>query len=373
MKIRNPCIAFIMCAVLFEACKQEEKTPASADIIPVVEMTTIRSMQPSIEVVLPGELKPWNKAPMFAKVKGYVGRVNVDRGSIVKMGQTLAQLEAPEIIAALNQAKAHVSVAEASMVEQRAKHQASAMTYRRIVETSQTAGAVSANELDLAYSRMITDSAIANAAQDNLRAAQAQYTSQAQLVNYLTVRAPFEGTITERNISPGELVGEGNSKPLFVLEDRSTLRLTVAVPENLSNSIQDKSAVTFSVQADPLKIYEAQFSRSANTIQENNRTMMAEFDFKNQQGDLKAGMYAEVKLPMTRNKPTLFVPQSALIHSTEGVFIVRIKDDFAEWVRVQKGNTLDSLVEVFGTVKEGERIVKKAYDELRNGQPLKAK
>lgn len=354
------------------ACGHKEEKKLSADSVPVVEMTGVRSLQPSLPIVLPGELKPWNKTEIVTKVKGYVGSVHVDRGSKVRKGEILATLEAPEIVAELNQTRARMSAAEATLIEQRSRKLASRMTYRRIVETSRTDGAVSANELDVAFARMMGDSALADAAQQNLHAAQAQLAAQTQLVSYLSVKAPFDGLITERNISPGDLVGD-QSKPIFILEDQSKLRLTIAIPENLANSIEEKSIVSFSIQADPLKKYEARFARSANSLQENNRSMMAEFDFDNQQGNVKAGMYAEVHLPFMRNKPTLFVPPSALIHSTEGVFVVRINNNAAEWINVQKGNTADSLVEVFGTLKEGDRIVKKAYDELRNGQPLKAK
>ena len=364
----------LVAAVMLTACHKEEKQARATDDVPVVELTDVRSLQPSLQAVLPGELKPWNKAHLFPKVKGYIGAVLVDRGSVVKKGQVLATLEAPEMIATLNNVRALVASAEATLIEQHAKQKVSKTTYNRIVETNQTPGAVSANELDVAYSRMLSDSALARAAQENLHAAQAQLNAQTQLVNYLSVKAPFDGTITERNVSPGELAGpETNMKPMFVLEDRSKLRLTVAIPENLSNSVSTNSTVSFTLQADPLKQYSATFARSANTLTENNRSMMVEFDFDNRAGDLKAGMYAEVKLPVLRNKPTLFVPRSAVLHSTEGVFLVRVNNNAAEWIPVQQGNSLDSLIEVFGTVQAGDRIVRKAHDELRNGQPVKIK
>lgn len=363
---------FLPALVIAAACQHKPEAVTETSSIPTVEMTLVKSLQPSLPIVLPGELKPWNKTNIVAKVRGYVGKVSVDRGALVKKGQTLAVLEAPEVVAELNHAKARAASAEASVIEQRAKRQASRLTYKRIVETSKTDGAVSANEMDVAYARMMADSALADAAAQNLQAAQAQLASQTQLVNYLEVRAPFDGTITERNISPGDLVGSDGAKPLFILEDRSKLRLTIAVPENLSNSIEDKSVVSFSVQADPLKRYEAKFARSSNTLQESNRSMIAEFDFDNKEGDLKAGMYAEVRLPVQRNKPTLFVPKTSVIHSTEGVFLVKINNNNAEWVTIQQGNSLDSLVEVFGAIREGEKIVRLANEELRNGQPLKS-
>lgn len=367
MKKHFPVIAFVL---ILLSCNHKENREAETEIIPEVEITTVQSLRPSMQVVLPGELKPWNKTLIHSKVDGYVGEVFVDRGSHVRKGQILARLEAPEIVAALNQAKAKVLAAEATLIEQQAKQQASAITYRRIVETSQTPGAVSANELDLNYAKMMSDSALSNAARENLSAAKAFYASQQQLVDYLSVRAPFDGSITERNISPGQLVGEGGSH-MFSIEDQSTLRLTIAVPESLTNSIREKSVVSFSVQADPNKTYQAQFARSANSLEESSRTMMAEFDFKNPTGDLKAGMYAEVKVPMTRNKATLFAPRTALINSTEGVFIVKVRENAAEWISIQRGNALDSLVEVFGSIEEGDQIVKHASEELRNGKPLK--
>ncbi len=357
--------------ILLTSCGKVPEKKEAENTIPVVDVSEITSLQPSMPVILPGELKAWNETHIVAKIKGYVGKVYVDRGTKVRKGETLAQLDAPEVVATLNQAKARLSVAEAALIEQRAKRQISKTTYRRIVETSQTDGAVSANELDMAYAKMMSDSALADAALQHVAAARAELASQTQLVNYLSVKAPFDGTITERNISPGDLVGSDQSKPIFVLEDRSKLRLTIAIPENLSNSIEEKSVAYFSVQADPMKEYRANFARSANTLQELNRSMMAEFDFDNTAGDLKAGMYAEVRLPVTRNRPSLFVPRTALIHSTEGVFLVRVNNNAAEWVTIQKGNSLDSLVEVFGAIKAGDRIVRQAYEELRNGQALR--
>jgi RND family efflux transporter MFP subunit len=367
-------IAVVLLLALLFSCKQKnaEQTNVEQQNAQVVEVASVRSLQPSMQIVLPGELKAWNKSNIHPKVKGYVGSVIVDRGSIVKKGQLLAVLEAPEIVASFNQAQAQVALAEANVIEQRAKRKISSSTYQRIFETNKTPGAVSANELDVAYSRMMSDSALTQAADENLRAAKAQLASQQQLVQYLSVKAPFDGNITERNVSPGDLVGpEPGSKPLFVIEDRSKLRLTIAVPENLSNAVKDNSEVSFTTEADPMREFTAKFARSSNSLQENNRTMMAEFDYENSKGDLKAGTYAEVKIPIMRNRPTLFVPRTCVLHSTEGVFIVKVNNDVAEWVSVRKGNSADSLIEVFGSIHEGDRVVVNANEELRNGQAVK--
>lgn len=365
----------VVLVVSMSACKQQNKEQQNNEQqkeAQMVEVATVKSMQPSMNIVLPGELKPWNKSNIHPKVKGYVGSVIVDRGTIVKKGQLLAVLEAPEIVAAFNQAQARVASAEANVIEQKTKRKISGSTYKRILETSKTAGAVSANELEVAYSRMMSDSALSQAAEENLRAANAQLASQEQFVQYLSVKAPFDGNIIERNVSPGDLVGpEPGSKPLFIIEDRSKLRLTIAVPENLSNAVKENSVVSFTTEADPMREFTAKFARSSNSLQEHNRTMMAEFDYENSKGDLKAGTYAEVKIPIMRNRPTMFVPRSSVLHSTEGVFLVKVSNNVAEWVNVRKGNSTDSLVEVFGLVHEGDRVVLNVSEELRNGQAVR--
>jgi RND family efflux transporter MFP subunit len=341
----------------------------------LVEVVQVQSLQPSKKIVLPGELKPWNKVNIYAKVKGFVRTLNVDRGTFVKSGQVLAILDAPEIIAELDQAKGQMLASEGNLLESNARFQASKRGYYRLLQTNNTKGAVSVNELDQAHSKMLADSAIVSIAEGNAKASRSFYNNKSQLVDYLTIRAPFDGTIIERNISPGALVGisDGSSKPLFVLEDNSILRLTVAIPEVFSNGISEKSDVAFSVGAIPEKKFSAKFSRSSRSLIEENRAMMAEFDVINKFNELKAGMYAEVKLPISRSSYTLFVPVKSVVSSSERVFIIRVNEDKAEWVTVKKGNVVDTLVEVFGEIKMGDRIVLKASEELRNGQLIKVK
>lgn len=373
IRMRTLTLTLLVISV-FAACKHEEKARVVKRETPAVEVAQVKSMQPSLEVVLPGELKPWNKTQIFPRVKGYVSNVSCDRGTAVKKGQVLATLEAPELIASLNHYRAQVSSAEAVLLERQEKQRVSRRTFERVSRTNQTKGAISANELEMAYAAMMADSALLRASEENLAAAKAQMEAQKQLIDYLTVRAPFDGTVVERNVSPGELVGpETNTKPMFVLEDGSKLRLTVSFPESMVNSIGDESIVTFTTQAEPSKTYEAKFARSANSLQDKNRSLVAEFDFVNTNGELKSGMYAEVTIPVKRNKPSLFVPKTSLLNSTEGVFIQKVENNVTEWVSVQKGNVLDSLVEVFGPIKEGDTIVKMAHDELRNGIVLTKK
>ena len=363
-----------MIVTMIQSCSQEAgvKQPVKTQA-PTIEAISIQEKQLSKQVTLPGELKPWNKVNILARVRGYVGQAYVDRGSFVKKGQVLVTLEAPEIEAELSNAKARYTAAQARAMEQEARLTASKLTYKRLVAASQTEGAISANEIDGAYSKMMADSAATVSSAKALEAEKALLASHQQLVNYLTIKAPFDGTITERNVSPGALVGPTDNPefPLFVLEDKARLRLTVAIPENLANSISKEHKATFTVTANPGQEFYAQYARSANSLQESNRSMLTEFDVDNRSGELKSGMYAEVNLSFERPVPTLFVPQASLVYTSEGVYVIRIgENQRAEWVNVKKGNQIDTLVEIFGNIHKDETIALTGNPEIRNGQKV---
>lgn len=373
--IKSLVILCITSAVLM-SCSSEAESDKKKDEKPEetqkTEMAFVQSLQPSKKMALPGELMPWNRVNIHPKVKGFVRTVQVDRGSLVRKGQVLAVLEAPEVLSELSQAKAQLIAAEAHLSESATKYQISGNTYNRMLRTNKTKGAVSLNELDVAHARVLSDSSAASVARGNVDAARSFVNAKSELAKYLTITAPFDGIITERNISPGALVGPGESgaKPLFILEDNTKLRLTLAIPENLSGAVPDKGTVVFTVTANPEKQYNATYARSSRSLSEANRSMMTEFDVNNSSRELKAGMYAQVQLNTERTSKTLFVPVSSVVSSSENVFVIREKDSKAEWVPVKKGTVVDTLVEVFGDLHEGDPIVKKASEEFRNGQAL---
>ena len=368
-------IGLVSITAALNACSSassDHKTAEKEPDIQQVATTTVQALQPSKRVTLPGELKPWNRVNMYAKVKGFVRDITVDRGTMVRKGQVLARLDAPEVLSELSQAQAQMQAQEATLVEQTTRARASRSIYQRIVQTAKTEGAVSANELDQAEAKMQADRAMVAVARGTVQAARSNFQAKTQLRQYLTITAPFDGIVIERNISPGALVGAGDSgKPLFVLEDSRTLRLTVAIPETFANQLPAHSSVSFTVNAMPNRHFNAKMARSAQSLVEANRAMMAEFDVQNASHELKAGMYADVLMPIERTTKTMFVPTTAVVSSSEKMFLIKVNDNRAQWVSVQKGNVVDSLVEVFGDVQPGMTIVKSASEEIRDGQEIK--
>src|SRR5205807_956360 len=193
------------------------------------------------------------------------------------------------------------------------------------------------------------------------------------LEQYLTLKAPFDGMITERNVHPGALVGPGTgSTPLLRLHQLSRLRLVVAVPEALVGAIVKGARVPFTVPAYPGETFYGVANLMAHDLDEKTRTMAAELDVKNPDLRLGAGMYPEVQWPVRRPQPSLLIPPMSIVTTTERTFVIRVRNGLAEWVNVSRGARVGELIEVFGALKEGDTIVRRGTDEIREGAKISA-
>lgn len=358
----NVSIAFTLFLVAVPATAQ---TP--------VQVVRVVSKAVDRQVTLPGEFRPYLAVPIFAKVSGFVRRIDVDRGSVVKQGQLLGTLEAPEMQAHIVEAQSKAQAIELQRAEAAAKLAAAQSTYDRLKAAAATPGVVAENDLVVAEKNVEAAQALVRSYQDSIKAAQAQVQAVRDLEQYLTIRAPFGGMIIERNVHPGALVGPGTgSTPLLRLHQISRLRLVVAVPEALVGAIVKGARVPFTVPAYPGDVFSGVLTLVAHDLDEKTRTMAVELDVRNPDLRLGAGMYPEVSWPVRRAQPSLLVPPTTIVTTTERTFVIRVRGDgTAEWVNVSRGARVGDLVEVFGGLKEGDQIVRRGTDELRDGAKVK--
>jgi membrane fusion protein, multidrug efflux system len=354
----------ILLLTLAVALKTSAQTPAH------VEFATVESRNPSRTVALPAELTPFLQADIEARVPGYVEQVLVDRGSKVRRGQLLVELSAPEMKAQTAAAEASLHQAEADQSQAEAQASGVESTFARLQEASKTPGAVAGNELvqsqkerDAAESLVSSRKAATRAAADRLRAAK-------ELEGYLRVTAPFDGTITDRFVHPGILVSAGGHTPLLKLQQTGHLRLTVPVPESYVGHLVLGTVVTFHVASQPGRTYSAKIARIANALDSQNRTMMVELDAYNSDGSLAPGMYPTVEWPTSSAEPLLLVPATSVVSTTERTFVITAVNGHAHWVNVRKGAAFGDQVAIRGDIKQGQKVVKRASDELREGTPL---
>src|SRR5919197_2219531 len=336
-----------------------------------VEVVNVVSKPVERTVKLPGEFQPYLAVPIVAKVSGFVRRTNVDRGSVVKQGQILATLEAPEMQAQIVEAESKAQALELQRAEAEAKLAAAQSTYERLKAASATPGVVAENDVVLAQKTVEAAQSLVRSYENSIKAAQAQAQAVKELVQYLQIRAPFEGIITERNVHPGALVGPGaGSTPLLHLHQISRLRLVVAVPEALVGGIVKRARVPFTVPAYPGETFYGVVSRIAYALDEKTRSMAVELDVRNPDLRLSPGMYPEVQWPVRRPQPSLLVPPTSIVTTTERTFVVRVNNGLAQWLHVGRGARVGDLVEVFGPLKEGDTIVRRGTDEIREGSKV---
>jgi RND family efflux transporter MFP subunit len=201
-------------------------------------------------------------------------------------------------------------------------------------------------------------------------AAEASLRAEQELEAYLKITAPFDGVITERFVHPGALAGPPADAALFTLEQISRLRLTVPVPEESVSGVARGATVMFRAPAWPTREFAGTIARISHSLDEKTRTMPVELDVQNRDGALAPGMYVTVKWPVRRSAPQLFVPSTAVVTTTERTFVIRDRNGAAEWVDVKKGAADRDLVAVTGNLAAGDRVVRRATDEIRDGSPM---
>ena len=211
----------------------------SVKLVKVVSKRIVRTRE------LPGEFFPFLEVQLHAKVSSYVERVLVDRGSFVKQGQLLVQLNAPEMAAHIGQAQAQVTSAESDEAQAEAQLAAAQSTYGRIQDAANTPGAVAENDLIQAKQQTEAAAALVHSRQRTVESMRSNLKSQQDLAAYLRVTAPFDGVISTRYVHPGALVGPSSDLPLLQLDQVSHLRLAVAVPESNVAGIMNGLRVDF--------------------------------------------------------------------------------------------------------------------------------
>src|SRR5262245_37423802 len=381
--------------------------PAPAQT-PTVNVIEVVSQELNRQLRLPGELLPFQDVAIYAKVPGVVDAIRVDRGSVVRSGQLLAQLRAPELDTQRGEAEARSRAAQsqrieaaaragsarAQRLEAEAKLAAEESTYQRLKAASATPGAVAGNDIEIAQRTVEASRARVQLWGENEKAAQAQLkaleeneravsaaarTSQ-NIEAYLRITAPFAGVITERNVHPGSLAGTGSTPsalPMLRLQQVSRLRLVVAVPESEVTGITQGAKVNFTVSAIPGEQFTGEVRRVSRSLDSKTRTMPVELDVNNARGRLAPGMFPEVIWPARRPRPSLLVPPSAVATTTERSFVIRVREGQVEWVDVSRGVAVNQqgrdLVEVFGDLAAGDLIAARGTDELRAGTRVVAK
>jgi membrane fusion protein, multidrug efflux system len=396
-------LALLACFYLFGcgSSKAEQKTTsiqALAHVEPHVEpLLVVPVEKENLNIVneLPGELLAFRDVSIHAKVEGYISWIGVDRGSRVKAGQEMIKISCPELDEKLREAEAKVAVARSTWCESQSRYQAEfehqseakaqyeadALTASRLFEANKTPGAVAQNDVDQAQKRTEADqsriqavaanvkamAALVLSHKDNIRASENVLSSIRAMQSYLTIRAPFDGVITERNVHEGSIVAIESSKssePLVRIQQRGRLRLVVAVPEADVSGITRGRVLAFSVPAFPGRKFKGTIARPAYALDHSTRTMPVELEVDNSKNELEPGMYTKVDWKQSRSQESLFAPVSSVGTDLKGSYVMRVRNNRTKRIPVNTGFPMGNLIEINGAIAAGDTVLLRADDRV---------
>ncbi|MBN3762080.1 efflux RND transporter periplasmic adaptor subunit [Burkholderia sp. Ac-20365] len=318
----------------------------------------------SQELLLPGNVMPFADASIYARTSGYIQHWYTDIGAKVTAGQTLADIQTPELDAQLRQARADEANAKANY----SFADSTAQRWQTMLQTQ----SVSQQDANAKTS----DSAAKLAA---WQAAQANVARLTELVSYEKVTAPFNGVITARKVDVGALVTAGgspgiaaNGGELFHIEQTDRLRVYVEVPQNDAQGIAPGTKVYLTTQQYPGRQFDATVARSADAIDPVSRTLRVEVDVDNHDGSLLPGAYAQVHLALVTAHPALEVPVSALLFRPDGVTVAVVdKDSKVQLKTVTIGRDFGTYVEVATGLDATDRVINNPGDAISSGETVR--
>ncbi|WP_243039889.1 efflux RND transporter periplasmic adaptor subunit [Dyella sedimenti] len=323
-----------------------------AQVVPSVQLVTPTTGAAQQAMTLPGHLDAWISAPIHARVGGYLKTWNTDIGAKVRAGDTLAEIDTPELDQQFEQAKA-------DLVRAKATAKLAALTDKRW-RNLLASNSVSKQEAD-------EKAGEAEAAQANVLAAQANVDRIAALEAFKHVTAPFSGTVTARNTDIGDLISANNDgdRPLFTVSDTNRMRLYVEVPQGYADAIRPGMTVKLDVPDHPGEQFNGHLIGSSGAVNQASGALLAQFEVGNPKGDLLPGAYAEVHLPLSANSHTMTVPATVLIFRAQGPQVAVLgPGDKAELRDVHIAMDLGDRLLIDQGLKPGDRIIDHPPDSL---------
>ncbi len=356
---------------------------------PVVLVATARRSLTSGDLVLPGSVQALTESPIFARSEGFLRQRLVDMGDRVNAGQLLATIEAPEVDQQVQQAQAAVARAEANYRQAGAGLQQSntqlglakvtAERWRTLF-TRKVVSQQEADEKQAAYEARMADNDAARAnvaaAEEGAAASRAERQRLMELKRFQEIRAPFAGVITARNTEIGALIRSGSSegRELFRLAGIDTVRVMANVPQTNVPAIRVGLPTVVTISERPNVQFKGRIVRTANSLDPATRTLLTEIHVENPNHLLLPGMYAQVRLPGSKNASALVVRGDTVVVRAEGPQVALVGDQGqVHFQRIKLGRDYGANIEVTQGLKGGERLVISPGDEIQEGVVVKAR
>jgi RND family efflux transporter MFP subunit len=338
--------------------KQEVVQWTSTQAIPTVALAQPIPSPTYQTLTLPGNIQPFNRAEIFARVNGYVKSWDHDIGSPVNAGQVLATIDAPDLDQQLGQAKA-------TLASVRANHQLASLTASRnnILLQKQI---VAQQLVDQTSADEKAKEAVVDANEANVRQLEA-------MQSFKTLAAPFDGVVTARNVELGMLINSGGSgQPLFEVSDLHRVRIYVQVPQSFTAGLAPGMKATFEMPQYPGVLFDAALSHISKSINASSHSMQVELQADNAAGKFFGGSYCNVHFEIPVDANLVKIPSTALVTGNQGTQVATLDShDKVVLKSVQLGRDLGNSVEVIAGLSPSDRIIDNPPETLAAGDTVR--
>ncbi|MFL9960722.1 efflux RND transporter periplasmic adaptor subunit [Paraburkholderia sediminicola] len=327
------------------------KSVADEESVPQVQVMSPMSGPATQTVTLPGNIKAWYTAPIYAQVSGYVHKWYVDYGAFVKAGTLLATIDAPTVDEQYQTAVANLDVAKTNGT----LADVTAQRWKALAGTE----AVAQEEVDVKIADAAAKKAQVLAAQHDL----ARYHA---LEGFKNIVAPFDGVVTSRdtdvgnyvNAAGGDVSSRGTADELFSVADIHKMRLFVSVPQDYADMLKPDLEATFTLPQYPGRQFKATLLTTANAFNPQTRTVITELVAQNPDHLIWPGTYATVRFVVPTDQSVLVVPEQALLFRDQGMQLAVIgPDDRVHLQNVKLGLNLGQNVQVLSGLKPTDRFI----------------
>jgi RND family efflux transporter MFP subunit len=338
--------------------KQEVVQWTNTQAIPTIALAQLIPASPHQTLTLPGNIQPYNRAAIFARVNGYVKSWDHDIGSPVKSGQALAAIDAPDLDQQLSQAKATLASVRANLqIASLTANRNNILLQKQIVAqqlADQTTADATAKE------------AVVDANEANVRQLEA-------MQSFKTLAAPFDGVVTARNVEIGQLISPGGSgPPLFEVSDLHRVRIFVQVPQSFSAGLVPGLKATFEMPQYPGVQFEATLSHVSKSINASSHSMQVELQADNAAGKFFGGSYCNVHFEIPTDANLVTIPSTALVTGNQGPQVATLdSNDKVVLKSVRLGRDLGDSVEVIAGLSPSDRIINNPPETLAAGDAVR--
>jgi RND family efflux transporter MFP subunit len=312
---------------------------------------------PLIPLKLPGQTRAFIEAPIFAQTTGYLKKWYFDIGAKVKAGEILAEIDTPQVDEQYNQARAQLKVAEAARDLAQATLKRDQDLFNRRV--------ISAQDFDTASDN-------ARQSQATVIADQASVNALEALENFKTVKAPFDGIVTERDTDIGNYVPSGTGTQLFRMAQTAPLRVYVNVPQTFSRFVKPGTEADLTLNELPGRKFPAHVTSTAGAIDPASRTLLTELEVPNDTGELLPGSYAQISFRLKGDTGTVLIPSNALLFRSEGPAVGVVNSGGKVEIRkIVIDRDLGDKLQISEGISKSDRVIVNPSDGLADDMVVK--